>query len=72
MYRITHRRHELVVDVEGVDQLEPVICSRAPGRYHIDVISADPLPSGHSSRRWGVAIRHPDGSVDLEPDPWEA
>jgi hypothetical protein len=47
-----------------------VIRHSEPGRYHIAQISADPLPSGHTSRRWGVAIRRPDRSVDLDPDPW--
>ena len=32
----------------------------------------DPLPSGHTSRRWGCAIRHEDGRVILDPDPREA
>ncbi len=40
------------------------------GSYHIDEISADPLPTGHTSRRWGVGIKRPDGSVTLDPDPW--
>jgi hypothetical protein len=38
--------------------------------YHVDEISADPLPSGHTSRRWGTAIKRPDGPVSLDPDPW--
>jgi hypothetical protein len=38
-----------------------------PGRYHVDEISADPLPSGHTSRRWGAVITVLDGSVELEP-----
>ena len=40
------------------------------GLYHVDEISADPLPSGHTSRRWGVGIKRLDGSVAIEPDPW--
>ena len=58
--------------------MSPFLCSpdRAgdpsdPGRYHVDQIEADPLPSGHTWRRWGIAIKRPDGSVDLEPDPWD-
>jgi hypothetical protein len=31
--------------------------------------SAEPLPSGHTSRWWGVGIKRPDGSVAIEPDP---
>jgi hypothetical protein len=40
---------------------------RAPsGRYHIDEISANPSPSGHTSRRWGFAIRRDNGRVILD------
>jgi hypothetical protein len=38
----------------------------------VDQISADPLPSGHTSRRWGVGIKSRDGSVVIERDPREA
>jgi hypothetical protein len=41
-----------------------------PGRYHVDEISSDPLPSGHTSRRWGVGNKRHDGVVTLDPDPW--
>ena len=61
-----------VIDVAQVDQIEPAIRAEKPGRWHIDEISADPLPSGHTSRRWGVAIKRQDGSVVVKPDPWEA
>jgi hypothetical protein len=40
------------------------------GRYHVDEISADPLPSGHTSRRRGVGIKRDDGTIAIEPDPW--
>ena len=59
-----------VVDVDQVEAIEPAIRSSKPGKYHVDQIERDPLPSGHTSRRWGVAINHPDGRVILEPDPW--
>ena len=50
--------------------VERAIRAGGPGCYHMDQISADPLPSGHTSRRWGTAIKRPDGSVTLDPDPW--
>jgi hypothetical protein len=56
-------------DVEGLRRL---VEGLGPGRYHVDEIAADPLPSGHTSRRRGVAIRHPDGRVELDPEPWPA
>ena len=37
-----------------------------PGRYHIDEISADPLPSGHTSRRWGVALVKGDSTMSID------
>ncbi len=72
MFRISQNGQEPIVDVDSIEQIEPVIRSSPPGRYHVDEISADPLPSRHTSRRWGLAIRHPHGSVDLDPDPREA
>jgi hypothetical protein len=70
MFRISQSGQQPVVDVGTVDQIEPAARSLPPARYHIDEIAADPLPSGHTSRRWGVAIKFPNGSVELEPDPW--
>jgi hypothetical protein len=60
-----------VVDVAQADEIEPAIRAAEPGRYYADQIERDPLPSGHTSRRWGVAIKRQDGSVVLEPDPWD-
>jgi hypothetical protein len=48
MYRISHNGHEAIVDVDQVKAIEPAVRSSPPGRYHIDEISADPLPSGHT------------------------
>jgi hypothetical protein len=44
MYRISRNGHELIVDVDQVDAIEPAIRSSKPGRYHVDEISSDPLP----------------------------
>jgi hypothetical protein len=38
----------------------------------VDEISADPLPSGHTSRCFGIGIKTRDGSMVIERDPWEA
>jgi hypothetical protein len=70
MYRISRNGYKPVTDVDTLHQLEPAIRSSKPGRYHVDQIERDPLPSGHTSRRWGVAIRFLDGTAELEPDPW--
>ena len=52
MYRISQSGQEPVVDVDTVEQLEPAVRSLPPGRWHLDQIERDPLPSGHTSRRW--------------------
>ena len=56
-------------DVDTVDDIEPAIRELKAGRYDMDEISAAPLPSGHTSTRWGVVIKWRDGAVFLEPDP---
>jgi len=61
-----------LIDVAQIDEIGRVIRALEPGYYYVDEISADLLPSVHSSRRWGVAIKRQNGSVVIEPDPWEA
>jgi hypothetical protein len=70
IYRISQPGREPVVDVGTVEAIEGTIRAGGPGRYHIDEISSDALPSGHTSRRWGKATRRPDGVITLDPDPW--
>ena len=72
MFRISPVGQEPIIDVDTIEAIEHTIRLFKPGRYRIDQISADPLPSGHTSRRWGVGIKRADGAVSLEPDPWEA
>jgi len=70
MYRISRNGQEPIIDVDQVEAIEPAIRSSAPGRYHVDEISRDPLPRGHTSRRLGVGIKRHDGTVTLDRDPW--
>jgi hypothetical protein len=68
-FRISKGQHlgELVDDVE---ELESFARQNGLGRYHVDEISSDPLPSGHTSRRWGVGFKDKNGTIAIEPDPW--
>jgi hypothetical protein len=70
MYRISRNGQEPTIDVDHVDGIEPAIRSSVAGRYHVDELSADPLPSGHTSRRWRVGIKWHDGTFAVEADPW--
>jgi hypothetical protein len=70
IYRISRPGSDQVTDVGSVEAVEGAIRAGKSGRYHIDEIGSDSLPSGHTSRRWGVGIKRHDGSVSLDPDPW--
>jgi hypothetical protein len=72
MHRIIRNGHEPIIDVDQVEAIEPVIRSSEPGRYHVDEVSSEPLPSGHTSRRCGVGIKRNDGSVTMDRDPWDS
>jgi len=67
IYRVSRAGQEPITDVDSV---ETVVQAGGPGRYHVDEISADPLPSGHTSRRWGVGIKRDDGTVTIKSDRW--
>jgi hypothetical protein len=64
MYRISRNGHEPIVDVYHVEAIEPTIRSSEPGIFHVAEIRSDPLPSGHTSRRWGVGIKLRDGTME--------
>jgi hypothetical protein len=70
LYRISRSSDGLVVDPESIDAVQQILGSGPPGRYHVDQVGRDGLSSGHTSRRWGVGIKSPDGTVAIEPDPW--
>jgi len=70
IYRVSHRDRGLIADVDSVEAVEGVMRAGGPGRYHVDQISADPLPGGHTSRRSGVGIKRNDETVTIKPDRW--
>jgi hypothetical protein len=69
MFRISRSGSDEITDVAQVGEIELVVRASEPGRYHVDEISADPMPSGHTSRRWGIGTERRNGSVVIEPDP---
>jgi hypothetical protein len=62
--------HEPIANADDVAQIEPEIRALPAGPWHFDESPAEPLPSGHTARRWGVGIKRADGSAVVEPDPW--
>jgi hypothetical protein len=71
MFRVTQRR-EGIDDADTLDGARAIVQGQPVGRYDIDEIRADSFPSGHTSRQWGRMIRHLDGRVEDEPNPWNA
>jgi hypothetical protein len=72
LYRLDDPQGELVTDGDSIGHLKSALGDLPPGRYHVDEISATPLPSGHTARRWGIILKLTDGRVVEEPDPWES
>ena len=70
IFRVSRPDNDRFVDVDSLDGVERTIASGNPGRYDVDEMSHDPLPSGHTSRRWGTRVKRHDGTVAIEPDPW--
>jgi len=70
IYCASRSGQEPITDVDSVDAIEAVVRTGDPGRYHVDEISSDPLPSGHMYRRWGVGLKRNGGTVAIKPDRW--
>jgi hypothetical protein len=68
--RVVDADGNLVGTGDSPEAIEGVLERLRQGRFHIDETSSDPLPSGHTSRRWGIAIKDKDGTIAIEPDPW--
>jgi hypothetical protein len=62
---------EIVASASGLKEVVVTLKGAWPGRYVIEESSkaGKLLPSSYSCQRWGVAIRHPDGTVTLKPEP---
>ena len=71
LYRLVDPQGETVVDGDKIGDLKKTMSGLPAGRYHADEISATPLPSEHTPRRWGLLLEPPDFSIMEEPDPWD-
>jgi hypothetical protein len=69
VFRVSHQG-EGIDDADIIDGARSIVRGQPPGRYDVDEIRSEPMPSGHTSRQWGRLIRHPDGRVEDEPHPW--
>jgi hypothetical protein len=74
MYRIIQEPDFVTITAARPDEITQVLQHAPPGRFILEEVSpaGQFLPSGHTCRRWGTAIRQHDGSIILDPDPWLA
>jgi hypothetical protein len=47
MYRLVDSKGELLADADTIEYVKGLLGDLEPGRYTVDEISAQPLPSGH-------------------------
>jgi hypothetical protein len=61
---------DIIASVGSPEEVTAALLSAKPVRYVIEESSmaGELLPSGYSCQRWGVAIRHADGNVIVEPE----
>jgi hypothetical protein len=71
-YSLIDSKGEMLSHADTIGYLKGILTHLDPGRYTVDEISTEPLPSGHTARRWGVILKLEDGTIIEEPDPWEA
>ena len=69
MYRISGSDEQEPIVVETLKAIMSAIRSSEPGRYVIDEVSNEPPTNGDAVRHWGIAMRWPDGTVEIEPEP---
>jgi hypothetical protein len=62
---------ELAAEGDTIEYLKGALEALPPGRYQVDETSAVALPSGRTSRRWGLLLKLDNGTIIEEPDPWE-
>ena len=70
--RINEPDGDPIGSTESAEGIREMLDGLPLGRYHVDEISADPLPSGHTPRRWGVGIKRGEWTVTIGRDPWPA
>ena len=70
--RVNDPNGEPIGTADSQEGIKRIIEGLGPGRYRVDEISSDPFPSGHTSKRWGVKIKHGDWCVTIDRDPWHS
>jgi hypothetical protein len=51
VYRLIDSKGEMQSDADSIQHLKGILGHLDPGRYTVDQIASQPLPSGHTARR---------------------
>jgi hypothetical protein len=57
-FRIVDPDGEMLTDADSLDQVTEIGRRGPSGRYHIDEISVEPHPSGHTAKPWRSVNHH--------------
>jgi hypothetical protein len=63
--RVNNPDGDPIGTAKSINGLARLLESVPPGVYHIDEISAEPLPSGHTSGSYGFAITRGDSPMSI-------
>jgi hypothetical protein len=69
-YRLIVSKGEMLSDADTIEYLKGILGYLDAGRYVVDEIASDPLPSGHTARRCGVLLKLDDGTIVEELGAW--
>jgi len=62
-YLLIGSKGEMLSDADSIKRLKTILSHLDAGRYTVDAITTDPLPSGHTARRWGLMLKLDDGTI---------
>ena len=52
MFRASHEC-DSIDDADTIEGTRKIVRGQPPGRYDVDELRAEPVPSGHTGRSWG-------------------
>jgi hypothetical protein len=70
LYRAVAPDGTVIGTEDSIERIVRVIKNALPGRYQIDVISADPGSAPSRSRTWGTVTKSPAGRIKFDLPPY--
>jgi hypothetical protein len=64
----TPSKGDMFGDADDIEAVKGIVQDSEPGRFPIDEIADRPILAGNTARKWGSAVKFPNGTVILERD----